>query len=74
MRFAGCFAVDICVCLGDSGLPLPVKSLSGDEELAVKASLSQVLSGHQSHADQVWELLLVLLPPHERVCVVGHLV
>ena len=33
-------------------------------------SHSQVLPGH---ADQAWELLLVLLPQHERVCVVGHL-
>jgi hypothetical protein len=24
------------------------------------------------HAGQAWELFLVLLPPHERVCVVGH--
>ena len=31
---------------------------------------SQVLP---AHAGQAWELLLVLLQPHERVCVVGHL-
>jgi len=31
---------------------------------------SQVLPGH---AVRAWELLLVLLSPHERVCVVGHL-
>ena len=31
---------------------------------------NRVLSGN---AGQVWELLLVLLPPDERVCVVGHL-
>jgi hypothetical protein len=31
---------------------------------------SQVLPGQ---AGQAWELWLVLLPPHERVCVVGHL-
>jgi hypothetical protein len=31
---------------------------------------NQVLS---VHAGQARELLLVLLPPHERVCVVGHL-
>ena len=31
---------------------------------------SQVLPGN---AGQVWELLLMLFPPHERVCVGGHL-
>ncbi len=31
---------------------------------------NQVLSGH---ADQAWELFLVLLPQHARVCVLGHL-
>jgi hypothetical protein len=40
--------------------PTLLKSLSGDAELA-------------GTAGQAWELLLVLLPPHERVCVVGQL-
>ena len=30
----------------------------------------QVLPGN---AGQAWELSLMLLPPHERVCVIGHL-
>ncbi len=34
----------------------------------------QVLSSHsKSHSVQVGKLFLILLPPHQRVCVVGHL-
>ncbi len=43
-----------------------------------KESLRRRRSGRYSqvlhdHAGQAWELLLVLLTPHERVCVLGHL-
>ncbi len=41
--------------------PTLLKSLSGDTELVCKAL--------PDHTGQVWQLLLVLLPPHERVCV-----
>jgi hypothetical protein len=41
-------------------------------------SLRRLRSGRycqvqSNHSDQVGKLLLVLLPPHQRVCVVGHL-
>jgi hypothetical protein len=56
------------VCLGDCGL----KSDTGQEFLRrhIPVSHNQVLTGN---VDQVWELLLVLFPSHERVCVVDDL-
>ena len=38
--------------------------------LELRTGTNQVLS---SHVGPTWELLLVLLPPREGVCVVGHL-
>jgi hypothetical protein len=48
------------------------KSHTTEESLRRRRSdrYCQVLS---SHSGQVWKLWLMLLPPHQRVCVVGHL-
>jgi hypothetical protein len=47
--------------------PTLLKNLSGDAELTGTSRYCLVMW-------EAWELFLVLLPPDERVCVVGHLI
>ncbi len=61
--------VSICLCV----LFLDLFQDDTTEEFRRRRRSGRYCQVWSSHSGQVWELLLVLLPPHQRVCVVGHL-
>jgi hypothetical protein len=51
--------------------PTRLKNLSGDSD--VSGTTRYCLDSMSRHSDQVGKLLRMLFSPHERICVVGHL-